>query len=83
MIALVEDGDPISIDIPRRSIRLEVADDVLAARREAMEARGEEAWRPADRARAISTALQAYAAFTTSAARGAIRDLSQGQRRDA
>ena len=78
MIALVEDGDPISIDIPRRSIRLEVADDVLAARREAMEARGEEAWRPADRARAISTALQAYAAFTTSAARGAIRDLSQG-----
>ncbi|MBK1731290.1 dihydroxy-acid dehydratase [Thiococcus pfennigii] len=76
LIALVEDGDPIAIDIPQRRIALEVADEVLAERRRAMQARGAAAWRPVARARTVSKALQAYAAFTTSAARGAIRDLS-------
>jgi hypothetical protein len=74
-LALVEDGDRIEIDLPRRSIRLAVGEAVLDARRAAMEARGDRAWKPASRVRHISRALQAYAALTTSAARGAVRDL--------
>ncbi len=74
LIALVEDGDLVEINIPERGIRLAVADDVLAARRKAMEARGKDAYRPAHpRKRKVSTALRAYAAMTTSAARGAVR----------
>jgi len=74
-IALVEAGDRIEIDIPNRTIHLAVADDVLAARRAVLEASG---FRPAqDRPRRVSPALQAYAAMTTSAARGAVRDVSQ------
>ncbi|ALC12585.1 dihydroxy-acid dehydratase [Sphingopyxis sp. 113P3] len=77
-IALVEDGDLIKIDIPARTIDLMIPDEELAARRAAMEARGEAAWQPAKpRPRKVSVALQAYAAMTTSAARGAVRDLSQ------
>jgi dihydroxy-acid dehydratase len=75
-IALVEEGDAISIDIPKRSIRLDVADEVLATRRKAMEARGEKAWKPADRKRIVSSALKAYAAMASSADKGAVRDLS-------
>jgi dihydroxy-acid dehydratase len=73
LIGLVEEGDRIEIDIPGRSIRLMVDDDVLARRREAMLARGAQAWKPAKRARKVSMALKAYAALTTSAARGAVR----------
>jgi dihydroxy-acid dehydratase len=74
-IALVEDGDLIEIDIPSRTINLAVSDTLLAERRAAMQARG---WQPAKpRKRAVSVALQAYAAMTTSAARGAVRDISQ------
>ena len=77
-IGLVENGDVIAIDIPNRTIRLDVADDVLAARRAAMEARGDDAWKPAKpRPRKVSVALQAYAAMATSAARGGVRDLAQ------
>ena len=73
VIALVEDGDIIEIDIPTRAITLKVSDDVLAARRGAQAAKG---FKPAkDRPRKISTALRAYAAFTTSAARGAVREV--------
>jgi dihydroxy-acid dehydratase len=79
-IGLVEEGDTIEIDIPQRSIRLVVDDAVLAARRSAMEARGEQAWRPGERQRVVSKALQAYALFATSADRGAVRDLSQVKR---
>lgn len=74
-IGLVEEGDTIAIDIPNRSIRLEVSDEVLAARRAAMEAKGDAAWMPAARKRVVSQALQAYAALTTSASRGAVRDV--------
>ena len=74
-IALVEDGDRIEIDIPKRSISLAVSDEELARRRAAMEARGAKAWQPENRDRQVSTALQAYAALTTSAARGAVRDV--------
>jgi dihydroxy-acid dehydratase len=80
-IGLVEEGDRIEIDIPARSIRLVVDEAELARRRAAMEARGAEAWTPGPRKRAVSTALKAYAALTTSAARGAVRDLGQLRRR--
>ncbi|RMG35933.1 MAG: dihydroxy-acid dehydratase [Gammaproteobacteria bacterium] len=79
-IGLVEEGDRIEIDIPNRLIRVAVDDEELARRRAAMEARGEKAWQPANRDRRVSEALQAYAALTTSAARGAVRDLSQLRR---
>ncbi|MDR3538109.1 MAG: dihydroxy-acid dehydratase [Acetobacteraceae bacterium] len=81
LIGLVEDGDRIEIDIVNRSIRLAVADDVLAARRTAMEQRGDKAWQPVARDRVVSAALKAYAALTTSAARGAVRDVDQRSRR--
>ena len=80
IIGLVEEGDRIEIDIPNRSIRVVLTDQELAARRAAMEARGDAAWKPRDRQRAVSTALQAYAALTTSAARGAVRDVSAALR---
>ncbi|MGK5028078.1 dihydroxy-acid dehydratase [Janthinobacterium sp. DSP2-3-3] len=76
-IGLVEEGDFIDIDIPERSIKLRVTDAQLAARRVAMEAKGDCAWLPVNRERYVSQALQAYAALTTSADRGAVRDLSQ------
>jgi len=73
LIGLVEEGDRIEIDIPARSIRLKVDDATLARRREAMLARKTEAWKPAKRTRKVTMALKAYAALTTSAARGAVR----------
>jgi dihydroxy-acid dehydratase len=76
-IALVEDGDTIEIDIPKRSIHLAVSDAELARRRAAQQARGAQAWKPKSRVRQVSAALQAYAALTTSADTGAVRDLAQ------
>jgi dihydroxy-acid dehydratase len=77
-IALVEEGDTIAIDIPNRSINLDISDEELAHRRSKMEARGKLAYKPMEmRPRRVSTALKAYAALTTSADRGAVRDLSQ------
>jgi dihydroxy-acid dehydratase len=80
LIALVETGDPILIDIPNRGITLELPDAVIAARREGMLARGPNAWKPLDRKREVTPALRAYAAMTTNAARGAVRDVSQVER---
>ncbi len=77
MIALVENGDSIEIDIPARSIDLIVDGAILERRREALNARDGSHWRPANRDRKVSPALQAYAAMTTSAARGAVRDVTQ------
>lgn len=78
MIALVENGDPIEIDIPNRSINLAVPDDVLAQRHAAQEARGTKAYTPAeDRPRHVSAALKAYALMATSADKGAVRDVSR------
>lgn len=79
-IALVETGDTIEIDIPNRTIHLAVSDAELARRRVAMEAKGDKAWQPEKRDRKVSAALQAYAAFTTSASRGAVRDVKQVRR---
>mgnify|MGYP001425303009 FL=1 len=73
LIGLVEDGDKIVISIPERSIHLDVADDVLATRRAMQDDKG---WKPAKkRERAVSKALKAYAAFATSADRGAVREI--------
>jgi dihydroxy-acid dehydratase len=73
-IALAEEGDRVEIDIPNRRIELMVSTEELARRRAAMEAKGKAAWKPAaPRKRKITTALRAYAAMTTSAAKGAVR----------
>ena len=76
-IGLVEEGDTIEIDIPNRRIHLAIEKSALAARRAAMEARGAAAWKPVNRVREVSAALKAYAAMTTSADTGAVRDISQ------
>ncbi len=77
-IGLVEEGDSIIIDIPGRSINVDISADELAKRRKAMEAKGTAAWKPVkDRPRKVSAALRAYAALATSADRGAVRDVSQ------
>jgi dihydroxy-acid dehydratase len=76
-IGLVEEGDTIEIDIPNRTIHLAISDAELSHRHAKMEAKGKDAWKPLNRERAVSPALRAYAAMSTSAARGAVRDVSQ------
>ena len=74
LIALVNNGDMIEIDIPNRTVNLAVADAELEARRAAQIARGRHAWTPMkSRPRKVTQALRAYAAFATSAAKGAVR----------
>ena len=75
LLALVEDGDVIDIDIPNRGLALRVEDAVIAARQAAQIARGQAAFTPKDRQRPVSAALKAYALLTTSADTGAVRDL--------
>jgi hypothetical protein len=77
--ALVEDGDRIEIDITNRFIKLAVPEAVLAERRAARRTNGTSVWKLRFRSRNVSPALKAYAAFTTSAARGAVRGIAQGQ----
>jgi dihydroxy-acid dehydratase len=76
-IALVEEGDVIVIDIPNRSINVALDESELATRRIKMHERGDQAWHPVHRDRIVSQALKAYALMTTSADRGAVRDLDQ------
>jgi len=80
-IALIEEGDTITIDIPNRSITLQISESEMAVRRSVMMARGKKAWHPATRERHVSVALRAYAAMTTSADKGAVRDVSQIEHR--
>jgi len=76
LIALVHDGDPIQIDIPNRTVKLAVEDAELAKRKATQEARGKHAYTPMkSRPRKVTTALRAYAAFATSAAKGAVRNV--------
>jgi dihydroxy-acid dehydratase len=82
-IGLIEDGDSIEIDIPARRIHLAVSDVELARRRRAMEAKGPDAWKPMGRDRVVSPALRAYAALTTSADTGAVRDVTQVEKKPA
>ena len=77
LIGLVEQGDLIELDIPNRKIHLAVADAELERRQAAMVAKGAAAWKPAPRKRAVSTALKSYAAFASSAAKGAVRILPE------
>ena len=76
-IGLIQEGDTIDIDIPKRKISLAISDAELAQRRTEMEAKGSNAWKPAPRPRHVTEALRAYAAMATSAAKGAVRDVSQ------
>ncbi len=76
-IGLVEEGDTIEIDIPNRNISLSVSDAEMSRRLAAMQARGKQAWKPVSRERHVSVALRAYAAMTTSADKGAVRDVTQ------
>uniref|UniRef100_UPI0025BEBDEF dihydroxy-acid dehydratase domain-containing protein n=1 Tax=Acinetobacter sp. UBA3025 TaxID=1945933 RepID=UPI0025BEBDEF len=72
-IGLVEEGVRIELDIPNRTIHLAVDDATMAARRAAQDEKG---WHPVeDRPRKISKALKAYAMHTTSAAKGAVREI--------
>ncbi|KAB0540673.1 dihydroxy-acid dehydratase [Pseudochrobactrum saccharolyticum] len=78
LIGLVEEGDLIEIDIPNRKIHLAVDDAVLAKRSAEMEAKGIAAWKPTEvRKRKVTTALRAYAAMATSAAKGAVRHVPE------
>ena len=76
-IGLIEEGDMIDIDIPNRTINVRISDEELAKRRDAMNAKGKDGWKPLNRNRVVSAALKAYAAMTTSASRGAVRDVTQ------
>ncbi|OOH89120.1 dihydroxy-acid dehydratase [Pasteurellaceae bacterium 15-036681] len=71
LIGLVKDGDPITIDIPNRSIQLVVDDAELTQRRAEQDAKG---WQPTNRQREVSFALKVYGHFATSADKGAVRD---------
>lgn len=73
LIALVEDGDPVEINIPQRKIHLAVSDKVLAERKKAQESRGEAAYTPKTRDRKVSKALKAYSKLVSSADKGAVR----------
>lgn len=73
---MINNGDTVSIDIPNRSINLMISDEELAARRENMESRGEDAWKPVNREREVSFALKVFGHFATSADKGAVRDKS-------
>jgi dihydroxy-acid dehydratase len=75
-IALINEGDTIEIDIPGRTINVALSDEELAHRRTQMMAREVGAWTPVGREREVSNALKAYAAMTTSASRGAVRDVA-------
>lgn len=75
-IALVQTGDIIEIDIPKRQINIGITDAEIEERKQAMIAKGKEAWKASGRNRVVSKALQAYAAMASSADKGAVRDLS-------
>jgi len=75
-IALIQNGDMIEVDIPNRLIRVDLSDDELKARREAMNGLGSAAWKPTEiRSRVISKALKAYGLMASSADKGAVRSI--------
>ena len=76
-IALIQNGDIIRIDIPNRSIDVILSDEELTRRRQEMESKGPQAWKPTEiRPRKVSASLKAYAMLATSADKGAVRDLT-------
>ncbi len=77
-IGLVQEGDSIEINIPQRTINVDLTEQELETRRKTMQSKGKLAWKPViKRQRKVSAALKAYALMTTSAARGAVRDVSK------
>ena len=74
-IALIKDGDIINIDIPNRSINVDLLDEDLEVRRKEMSSFGKKAWKPRNRDRKVSLALQAYALLASSASDGAVRQI--------
>ena len=76
-IALIEENDQIEIDIPNRTINLMIDDSSLIQRKNKMNAKGKNSWKPKPRERKVSQALKAYSLMTTSADKGAIRDISK------
>ena len=76
-IALIEENDQIEIDIPNRTINLMIDDSSLIQRKNKMNAKGKNGWKPKPRERKVSQALKAYSLMTTSADKGAIRDISK------
>lgn len=76
-IALIEENDQIEIDIPNRTINLIIDDTTLTQRKNKMNAKGKNGWKPKPRERKVSQALKAYSLMTTSADKGAIRDISK------
>ena len=78
-LALVEDGDLINIDIPKRSINVDLLPEEIEQRRLAMQSSGSKAWKPKVRQRVVSEALQAYALMATSASDGAVRVVPKEQ----
>ena len=76
-IGLLRENDIIEIDIPARTIRMDVSDEELAKRRKEMEAKGSKAWQPENRKREVSFALRAYAKMASSADKGGVRDRSK------
>jgi dihydroxy-acid dehydratase len=74
-IALVKNGDIIEINIPNRTINIGITNQEIEARRIEMESKGEAAWKPLSRKRAVSQALRIYASLATSADKGAVREL--------
>ncbi len=76
-IGLVHEGDMVEIDIPNRTINLAISDETLEQRRQDMLARGKAAWKPNSNERKVTPALRAYAALTTSADKGAVRNVDQ------
>ena len=78
-LALIEDGDLINIDIPKRSINVDLLPEEIEQRRLAMQRRGSKAWKPKVRQRIVSEALQAYALMATSASDGAVRVVPKEQ----
>ena len=76
-IGLIEDGDAVVIDIPSRTIDIDISDEELALRRVKEEAKGNTAFSPEGRDRVVSTALKAYSLFAASADKGAVRILPE------
>ena len=71
------EGDTIVIGMPNRVVRAEISDAELEKRRTAMKAKGAKAWQPVSRDRVVTSALKAYAALSSSASQGAVRDISK------
>jgi len=80
-IALVQEGDIIEIDIPNRAINIKITNLELDSRRKEM-LKKDKPWQPKPRQRRVSQALKAYALMTTSAAHGAVRDITQLEKKD-